>query len=67
MLHGSKTRVGGRPEVSFFDPHLPMAKRPVVKLAHKCTGLLGSSAVGECVPSHFQLVNQATTEEGKKL
>ena len=34
--------------VSFNDPHLPMAKRPVTKLAHTCTGIFGSSATGEC-------------------
>ncbi len=67
VLDGSKTRVGGRPEVSIYGLGLPMAKRPVTKLAHKCTGIFWSSAVGECAPIHFQLVNQATTEDGRKL
>ena len=67
VLDGSKTRARGRPKVSFYDPRLPMAKRPVAKLAHKCTGIFGSNAAGECAPIHFQLVNQATTEDGRKL
>ena len=67
VLGGSKTRAGGRPEVSFYDPHLPMAKRQVAKLAHKCTGIFGSSATGECAPIHFQLVNQATMEDGRRI
>ena len=63
----SKSRAGGRPEVTFYDPRLPMAKRPVAKSAHKCTGIFGSSVVGECAPIHFQLVNQAMKEDGRKL
>ena len=59
--------MGGRPEVSIYDPRLSMAKRPVIKSAHKCTGIFWSSAAGEYAPTHFQLVNQATTEDGSKL
>jgi hypothetical protein len=54
VLDGSKIRAGGSPEVSFYDPRLPMAKRPIAKSAYKCTGILGSSAAGECTPIHFQ-------------
>ena len=53
VLDGSKTRAGGRPEVTFYDLCLLMAKRPVAKLAHRCTGIFGSSAAGECTPVYI--------------
>ena len=67
MLNRSKMRAEGRPEVSINDPHLPMAERPVAKLAHKCTGIFESSAAGECTPIHFQLVSQATIYKRRTL
>ena len=44
-----------------------MEERPVAKLAHKCTGILGNSLTGECASIHFQLVSQVTMDEGRKL
>jgi hypothetical protein len=54
-LDASNTRAGGRPAVSFHDPHLPATCRSMAKLSLACAGIFGSSAAGECVPPHFQL------------
>jgi hypothetical protein len=52
-LDASNTRAGGRPAVSFHDPHLPVTSRSTAKSLLACTGIFGSSAAGECVPPHF--------------
>ncbi len=67
LVDGSKTNAGGRPAVSFHDPHFPLTKRPVAKSSLSCTGIFGSNAAGECVPIHWQLPTAATAEECKKL
>jgi hypothetical protein len=38
-VYGSKLIVGGRPEVSFHDPHLPMPSLTSAKSLHSCTGI----------------------------
>jgi hypothetical protein len=60
-------RAGGRPAVSFHDPHLLLTSRSTAKLSLACTGIFGSSAAGECVPPHFQLPTSATAEEREKI
>ena len=49
-LDESNTRAGGRPAMSFHDPHLPLTSRSTAKLLLACTGIFGSSAAGKCVP-----------------
>ena len=66
-LDGSKTNAGGRPAVSFHDPHFPLTQRPAVKSSLSCTSNFGSNAAGECVPIHWQLPTAATTKDCKKL
>jgi hypothetical protein len=66
-LDASNTRAGGRPAVSFHDPHLPATSRSTAKSSLACTGIFGSSAAGECVPPHFQLPTSATAEEREKI
>jgi hypothetical protein len=66
-VDGSKTIVGGRPEVSFHDPHLPMPSLTSAKSLNSCTGILGSNTAGQCVPVHWQLPLSATAEERKRL
>ena len=66
-LDASNTRAGGRPAVSFHDPHLPLTSRSTAKSLLACTGIFGSSAAGECVPPHFQLPTNATAEEREKI
>ncbi len=66
-LDASNTRAGGRPAVSFHDPHLPLTSRSTAKSLLACTGIFGSSAAGECVPPHFQLPTSATAEEREKI
>ncbi len=39
-VDGSKTIVGGRPEVSFHDPHLPMPSLTSAKLLHSSLAFL---------------------------
>jgi hypothetical protein len=53
LLDGSDTQAGGRPAVSYQDPHLPMIMRSVVKLSLKYTCIFRSSTSGECMPVHF--------------
>ncbi len=66
-VNASKTRAGGRPAVSFHNPHLPLTSRSVAKLSLTCMGIFGSSAAGKCVPPHFQLPTSATAEEREKI
>ena len=66
-LDSSKTNAGGRPAVSFHDPHFPLTQRPAAKSSLICTGIFGSNAAGECVPIHWQLLLAATTEDRKTL
>ena len=66
-LDASNTRAGGRPAVSFHDPHLPATSRSTAKLSLACTGIFGSSTAGECVPLHFQLPTSATAEKREKI
>ena len=66
-LDTSNTRAGGRPAVSFHDPHLPATSRSTAKLLLACPGIFGSSAAGECVPPHFQLPTSATAKEREKI
>jgi hypothetical protein len=39
-VHGSKTIVGGRPEVSFHNPHLPMPNLTSAKSLHSSLAFL---------------------------
>ena len=66
-IDGSKTIEGGRPEVSFYDPHLPMPSLTSAKSLHSYTGIFGSNTAGQCVPVHWQLPLSATAEERKRL
>jgi hypothetical protein len=66
-LDGSKTRVGGRPAVTFFDPHLPMPCVLAAKSSLSCPGIFGSSAAGECVPLHWQIPTTTTAVEREKV
>ena len=66
-LNGSETQVGGRPAISYWDPHLPMIMRSVAKSSLKCTCIFGSTAVGECIPVHHQLPTSATIAERQKF
>ena len=66
-LDTSNTRAGGRPAVSFHDPHLSLTSRYMAKSSLACTGIFGSSAEGECVPPHFQLPMSGTAEEREKI
>jgi hypothetical protein len=51
-LDGSSLRVGGRPAVMFYDPHLSMASRSAAKSSLSCTGIFRSSAPRECIPPY---------------
>jgi hypothetical protein len=66
-LDASNTRAGGRPAVSFHDPHLPLTSRSKAKSLLACTGIFGSSSAGECVPPHFQLPTSVTAKEREKI
>ena len=66
-LDTSNTRAGGRPAVSFHNPHLSLTSRYTAKSSLACTGLFGSSAAGECVHPHFQLPMSGTAEEREKI
>jgi hypothetical protein len=66
-LDASNTRAGGRPAMSFHDPHFPLTSRSTAKLLLACTGIFGSSAAGECVPPHFQFPTSATAKEREKI
>jgi hypothetical protein len=61
-VDGNKMIVGGRPEVSFHNPHLPMPSMTSAKLLHSCTGIFGSNVAGQCVPVHWQLPLSMTAE-----
>ncbi len=67
LLDGSNTQAGGRPTMSFQDPHLPQIMKSVAKLSYECTAIFGSSTAGELVPVHFQLPTSATSAEREKL
>jgi len=66
-LDGSETQAGGRPAMSYRDPHLPMIMRSVAKSSLKCTCIFGSTAAGEPIPVHHQLPTSATLAEREKL
>jgi hypothetical protein len=66
-LEVSNTRAGGRPAMSFHDPHLPLTSRSTAKSSIACMGIFGSSAAGKCVPPHIQLLTSATAEEREKI
>ena len=66
-LDANNTRAGGRPAVSFHHPHLPSTSRSTAKSSLTCTGIIGSSAAGECVPPHFQMPTSAMAEEREKI
>ena len=57
-LDVSNSRAGGRPAMSFHDPHLPLTSRSTEKSSLAWTGILGSSAAGECVPPHVGCANE---------
>jgi hypothetical protein len=67
FVGGSKMMAGGRLEVSFHDPHLPLPSLSSAKSLHSCTGILGSNAAGECVPVQWQLPLSATAEGRARL
>jgi hypothetical protein len=51
-VKGSNMVVGGRPEVSLHNPHLPLPSLSFAKSLHSCTGIFGSNNAGEGVPVH---------------
>ena len=57
-LDVSNSRAGGRPAMSFHDPHLPLTSRSTEKSSLAWTGIFGSSAAGECVPPHVGCANE---------
>jgi hypothetical protein len=61
-INGSKTIVGGRPEVSFYDPHPPM---PTLTSANHCRAALAFLEVTlqDSVPVHWQLPLSVAAEE----
>jgi len=61
-LDGSTSLAGGRPSVHLHYPNLPLATKPASKSSTKCTGIFGSTAAFECIPSHFQLPTEAKAE-----
>jgi hypothetical protein len=65
-LDASNTRAGGRPAVSFHDPHLPLTSRSKAKSLLACTGIFDSSSAGECVPPH-QLPMSVTAKEREQI
>ncbi len=65
-LDGSKTRAGGRPAVTFFDPHLPTPCVSAEKSSLSCTGIFGSSAAGECVPPHWHQIPTTAMAVGRE-
>jgi hypothetical protein len=67
LLDGSNTQAGGRPAMSFRDPHLPQIMKSVAKSSYECTAIFGSNAAGELVPVYFQLPTSATSAEREKL
>jgi len=66
-LDWSNTQAGGRPAMSFRDPHLPQIMKLVAKLSYECNAIFGSNAAGELVPVHSQLPTSATSAEREKL
>jgi len=67
LLDGSNTQAGGRPAMSFRDPHLPQIIKSDAKSSYECTAIFGSNTAGELVPVHFQLPTSATSAEREKL
>jgi hypothetical protein len=63
----SKAIAGGRPEVSFHDPHLPMPSLTSAKSLHSSLAFFGSNTVRQCVSVHWQISLSATAEEKKRL
>jgi hypothetical protein len=61
-VDASKTRAGGRPGISFHNPHLPLTSRAMAKSSLICMGIFGSNAAGKCMPPHWQLLTSATVE-----
>ncbi len=59
-LDGSKMRAGGRPAITFFDPHLILPCVSAAKSSQSCFGILGGSAAGECVPPHWRILKTVT-------
>jgi hypothetical protein len=66
-VDASKTRAGGRPGISFHDPHLPLTSRAMAKSSLVCMEIFGSNATGKCMPLHWQLPTSATIEEREKI
>ena len=64
-LDGSNTQAGGRPAMSFQDPHLPQIMKLVAKMSYECTAIFGSSAAGELDPIRFQLQRQQHQQSGR--
>ena len=66
-LDGSNGSRGGRPEVTFFSPSLPIFGRGTSKTALTTTMIMGSSAAGEAYPPHFQFSTKAKSAETQSL
>jgi hypothetical protein len=66
-IKGSQTNAGGRPAMTFHDPHLPLTSKAMVNSSLACTGIFGSNATGECKPLHWQLPTSAMAKEREKL
>jgi len=64
-LDGSGKR-GGRPEVIFYNPLLPLTGRPTSKSSLSTTMITGSSASGEAIPPHFQFQTSAQSDETQR-
>jgi hypothetical protein len=66
-VNRSETIVGGRPEVSFHDPHVPMPSLTSAKSLQSSLAFFGSNTARQCVPVHWQLPLSVTEEERKRL
>jgi hypothetical protein len=66
-IDGSQMIAGGRPAMSFHNPHLPLSSMSVAKSSLACTGIFGSNAAGKCKPPHRQLPTDVTTAQVRRV
>jgi hypothetical protein len=66
-LDGGASTRGGRPEVTFYNLHLPQLGIGTSKSALTTTLITESSAAGEAIPPHFQYPTMAKIEDPQKL
>jgi len=66
-MDGSGKSRGGRPEVVFYNPCLPLVGRGTSKSSLTTTMITGSSALGKAIPPHFQFQLSAQSVETQRL